>query len=228
MTRRGALASLLEDGYFEVPGVVSAEDCARLRASYDEPLFRKTIRMDRDSYGRGEYKYFRYPLPDLVQQLRVDWYQRLVPAARLWMEHIESDVEIPAKLGGFLQNCHSQGQTEATPLMLSYSAGGSNAPHQDKYGRIAFPFQIVIMLSRPDIDFTGGEFRLIEKRSGLEATTTLLRPGQGTAIAFPNQFRPLVPERLARIEVRHGVGTVISGERMTMGLIFHDARGRRP
>lgn len=228
MTRRDALVSLLDDGYFEVPGVISAEECARLRASYDEPLFRKTIRMNRDSYGHGEYKYFRYPLPERVQRLRQDWYQRLVPAAQLWMEHIESDVEIPATLDGFLQNCHRQGQTEATPLMLSYSAGGSNAPHQDKYGRIAFPFQVVIMLSQPDNDFTGGEFQLIEKHSGLDATTTLLRPSQGTAIVFPNQFRPLLPERLARIEVRHGVSTVVSGERMTMGLIFHDARGRRP
>jgi hypothetical protein len=171
------------------------------------------------------YRYFRYPLPPVVERLREDLYTRLAPVANAWAEALGQDVRYPPELGAFLEICHASGQVRPTPLMLRYRAGDHNALHQDVYGDVAFPLQATVLLSDPGADFEGGEFVLVEQRPRKQSLAHVVPLRRGDAVVFPNSVRPARGTRGAyRTTFRHGVGEVRTGERLTLGLIFHDAR----
>ena len=181
--------------------------------------------MERLGYGRGVYKYFAYPLPVLVAKLRADLYRALAPVADRWAEALGRPERFPPELDDFLARCHANGQTRPTPLLLRYTAGDHNALHQDVYGDVAFPLQATVLLSHPGSGFTGGEFVLVEQRPRKQSVPHVVPLGFGDAVVFPNAARPVRGARGAsRTVFRHGVGEVRSGERLTLGLIFHDAR----
>ncbi len=215
-----------ERGYAALPSLLDAAQCAELRARFDDDdAFRNTVVMERHGYGRGVYRYFRYPLPPLVERLRVDLYARLAPVANAWAEALGDVVRYPATLAAFLAHCHANGQTRPTPLMLRYRAGDHNALHQDVYGDIAFPLQATVLLNEPGPDFTGGEFVLVEQRPRKQSLAHVVPLRRGDAVVFPNSIRPARGARgVFRTTFRHGVGEVRAGERVTLGLIFHDAR----
>ena len=213
-------------GFVVIPALLDDDACAGLRACFDDDgAFRSTIVMERLGYGRGVYRYFRYPLPPLVERLREDLYARLVPVANAWAQALAADVPYPATLAEFLARCHANGQTRPTPLLLRYRAGDHNALHQDVYGDVAFPLQATVLLSDPGSDFTGGEFVLVEQRPRKQSLAHVVPLRRGDAVVFPNSTRPARGTRgFFRTTFRHGVGEVRSGERVTLGLIFHDAR----
>ena len=213
-------------GYAVLPSLLSAAECAELRARFDDDgAFRNTVVMERHGYGRGVYRYFRYPLPPLVERLRDDVYARLAPVANAWAEALGDDARYPATLAAFLTHCRANGQTRPTPLMLRYRAGDHNALHQDVYGDVAFPLQATVLLSDPDLDFAGGEFVLVEQRPRKQSLAHVVPLRCGDAVVFPNSIRPARGARGSfRTTFRHGVGEVRAGERVTLGLIFHDAR----
>jgi hypothetical protein len=216
---------LAECGYAVLPGLLEPTACAALRATFDDPApFRKTVDMAPLGFGRGLYRYFAYPLPARVAALRGELYAALAPVANIWAERLGALERYPADLAGFLAHCAANGQERPTPLLLRYRSGDQNALHQDRYGEVAFPFQATVLLSAPD-EFTGGEFVLVEQRPRRQSLPHVVALGLGDAIVFPNVARP-VPARggWSRTLFRHGVGEVRSGERMTLGLIFHDAR----
>ncbi|MDE3156387.1 MAG: 2OG-Fe(II) oxygenase [Acidobacteriota bacterium] len=212
-------------GYAPVPRVLTEDQCARLRAMYDDDrLFRSTVDMTRYRFGEGEYKYFADPLPGEVQALRVNMYALLVPVANDWMERLGRPHRYPATLDEFRDRCRAHGQTRPTPLLLRYEAGGYNCLHQDLYGDLAFPFQLVVALSRRDVDYTGGEFLLVEQRPRAQSRGEAVTIEQGDGVIFANSDRPVAGARgFHRVTMRHGVSRVRSGERMTLGVIFHDA-----
>ncbi|MDP9107109.1 MAG: 2OG-Fe(II) oxygenase [Candidatus Eremiobacteraeota bacterium] len=209
-----------------LPALLDADQCAELRARFDDDgAFRSTVVMERLGYGRGVYRYFRYPLPPLVEHLRTHLYARLAPVANAWAEALGDGVRYPAKLPDFLARCHANGQQRPTPLMLRYRAGDHNALHQDVYGDVAFPLQATVLLSDPDADFAGGEFVLVEQRPRKQSLAHVVPLRSGDAVVFPNSIRPARGTRgFFRTTFRHGVGEVRTGERVTLGLIFHDAR----
>jgi hypothetical protein len=213
-------------GFTVVPSLLDAGACADLRARFDDDgAFRNTIVMERLGYGRGVYRYFRYPLPPHVERLRDDLYARLAPVANGWAEALGDGVRYPATLAEFLAHCHANGQPRPTPLMLRYRAGDHNALHQDVYGDVAFPLQATVMLSEPGEDFGGGEFVLVEQRPRKQSLAHVVPLRRGDAVVFPNSIRPVLGTRgVFRTTFRHGVGEVRTGERLTLGLIFHDAR----
>jgi hypothetical protein len=213
-------------GYSVVPGVLNAEQRAELRERFDDdPAFRSTVVMERLGYGRGVYRYFANPLPPLVGGLRERLYAQLAPIANAWAKSLGEDERYPATLSEFLERCHGAGQLRPTPLMLRYRAGDHNALHQDIYGDIAFPLQATVMLSEPAVDFEGGEFVLVEQRPRKQSLAHVVSLGAGDAVVFPNAVRPVRGARgYFRTTFRHGVGEVRRGERVTLGLIFHDAR----
>ena len=213
-------------GYALIPSLVDADACAALRARFDDDdAFRGTVVMERHGYGRGVYRYFRYPLPPPVAQLRARLYGELAPVANAWAELLGEDVRYPAALDAFLEHCRENGQTRPTPLMLRYRGGDHNALHQDVYGDIAFPLQATVLLSEPGADFDGGEFVLVEQRPRKQSLAHVVPLGRGDAVVFPNSIRPARGARgYFRTTFRHGVGEVRRGERLTLGLIFHDAR----
>lgn len=215
-----------ERGYAALPSLLDAVQCAELRARFDDDdAFRNTVVMERHGYGRGVYRYFRYPLPSLVERLREDLYARLAPVANAWAEALGDGVRYPATLAEFLAHCHSNGQQRPTPLMLRYRAGDHNALHQDVYGDVAFPLQATVLLSEPGLDFAGGEFVLVEQRPRKQSLAHVVPLRLGDAVVFPNSVRPARGARgYFRTTFRHGVGEVRTGERVTLGLIFHDAR----
>jgi uncharacterized protein len=215
-----------ERGYAGLPALLGADACARLRALFDDDgAFRNTIVMERLGYGRGVYRYFRYPLPDAVQRLREELYERLAPVANAWSHALGHDVRYPATLTAFLKRCHANNQRRPTPLLLRYRAGDHNALHQDVYGDVAFPLQATVLLSEPGPDFAGGEFVLVEQRPRKQSLAHVVPLRRGDAVVFPNSIRPARGARgYVRTTFRHGVGEVRSGERVTLGLIFHDAR----
>ena len=175
-------------------------------------------------FGAGEYKYFANPLPPLVQRLRTETYARLVPVANRWMERLGKPHRYPAALDEFLARCREQGQTRPTPLLLRYEAGGYNCLHQDLYGELAFPLQMVVALSARESDYTGGEFLLVEQRPRAQSRGEAIAIEQGGAVIFANNERPVPSARGdSRVVMRHGVSRVRSGVRMTLGIIFHDA-----
>jgi hypothetical protein len=217
---------LNERGYARSPSLLDAAQCAELRARFDDDgAFRNTVVMERHGYGRGVYRYFRYPLPPLVERLRDELYVRLAPVADAWSEALGHDVRYPATLAAFLERCHANGQQRPTPLMLRYRAGDHNALHQDVYGDVAFPLQATVLLSDPGPDYEGGEFVLVEQRPRKQSLAHVVPLRRGEAVVFPNSIRPARGARgYFRTTFRHGVGEVRAGERLTLGLIFHDAR----
>jgi uncharacterized protein len=212
-------------GYHIVPGVLGAQDCEHLISLYDEPeLFRKTIAMERYRFGKGEYKYFRYPLPQIIEEIREKVYAALVPVANLWMKNLKTSIEYPAELAAFIAKCNEAGQHKPTILMLKYGAGGFNTLHQDLYGDVYFPFQIVLFLNQHGDDFSGGEFVLTEQIPRAQSKAIVLSPPQGSMLIFTTNFRPVEGSRgFYRVNMKHGVSEVHHGKRHTLGIIFHDA-----
>ena len=219
-------AALDDRGYAVTPPLLTVAECALLRALYqEEERFRSKVVMARHRFGEGEYKYFANPLPALAAELRENLYERVAPVANEWCAALREKCIFPARLGSFLEACRQAGQTRPTPLLLCYEAGGYNCLHQDLYGEIAFPLQFTILLSDPTTDFTGGEFLLLETRPRMQSRGSAVALQQGAAILFPTRYRPMRGARgWYRAGVRHGVSRIESGKRMTLGIIFHDAR----
>ncbi|MEO1193560.1 MAG: 2OG-Fe(II) oxygenase [Pseudomonadota bacterium] len=189
-----------------------------------EALFRKTIVMQRHGYGAGCYRYFDYPLPEPIQALRQALYSQLVGLARHWAAQLGLDQVYPDRLDAYLEACHAAGQRRPTPLLLRYGPGDYNRLHQDLYGALAFPLQVVIQLSQPGQDFAGGEFVLVEQRARMQGRPLVLQPAQGEAVIFANSLFPTPGSRgPVRAQLRHGVSPLTAGARTTLGLIFHDA-----
>lgn len=218
--------SLDERGYAVAGPLLSARECAALIARYgDDARFRKRIVMQSHGYGRGEYKYFAYPLPPLIAALRTALYPPLAETANRWQEAMGLKPRFPAKHAQYLQRCREAGQTRPTPLLLRYQTGDYNCLHQDLYGELVFPLQLTILLSDPAKDFTGGEFVLTEQRPRMQSRVEVVRLGRGEAAIFPVRHRPVQGKRgVYRVTMRHGVSALRGGMRFTAGIIFHDAK----
>ena len=222
----GVERSLDACGNAVLPGLLTAAQCAQLADLYpQEERFRKKIVMARHGFGRGEYKYFAYPLPEVVASLRMSLYPPLAGIANRWNAALGIDVRYPDALTDFLQRCHRAGQTRPTPLILQYGEGDYNCLHQDLYGEHVFPLQVAILLSQPDEDFTGGEFVMTDTRSG-QQRAEVVPLSQGDGVVFTVNQRPVVGQRgqTRVVAMRHGVSRIRSGRRHTVGLIFHDSR----
>jgi hypothetical protein len=237
--------SLDAQGFAPLPALLTAAECDELAAVYkDDARFRSRIQMERFRFGVGEYKYFAAPLPPIVQALRTALYARLAPVANRWLTRLKRrDVRLkpdatgegttrgstretyPPTLDAFLAACHKAGQRRPTPLLLSYVDGGYNCLHQDIYGEIAFPLQVVFVLSRHRDDYNGGELLLVEQRPRAQSRGHALTIPQGAGVVFATRERPVAGTRGAyRVVMRHGVSTITSGARMSLGVIFHDAK----
>lgn len=213
-----------ERGFAVLPGLIAPQACQALAGLYEQPVFRSQVHMARHGFGRGEYKYFAYPLPDKVADLRARLYPQLVPIANRWQDRMGLEVRFPAVHEDFLARCHAAGQTRPTPLLLQYGADDYNCLHQDLYGEHVFPLQVAILLSRPEEDFTGGEFVLTEQRPRMQSVPSVVPLQQGDAVIFAVSQRPVSGMRGSyRVTMRHGVSRVRSGRRHTLGIIFHDA-----
>jgi uncharacterized protein len=218
-------AQLDADGWARLGPLLTAAQCAALRDLFDrDGRFRATIDMERHRFGRGTYRYFAAPLPRLVGQLRSGLYARLAPLANAWAAALGDPVGYPPTLTAFLARCRAAGQTRPTPLLLRYGAGDYNCLHQDRYGAVAFPLQVVIPLSAPGRDFEGGELLFVEQRPRSQSRGSALAPAAGEAEVFANAVRPVHGTRgVYRVQLRHGVSTVTGGQRVALGIIFHDA-----
>jgi len=222
-----AFASLWHDGYAVVPKVLEQSAIAALVSGYgDDQEFRSTITMTRHSYGSGEYRYYRYPLPAAIEAMRHHWYAVLAPIANSWNEATRNSERYPEELDTYLARCHEKSQTRPTPLILRYGQGDFNCMHQDIYGASAFPFQMTVLLSRRGADYDGGETILLEQAPRLQAKPIVLTINSGAALIFPNRYRPRKNKagQWVRYNVRHGVATVTLGQRYALGIIFHDAQ----
>jgi hypothetical protein len=220
------IASALDaSGWSTLPALLTASECEAIAALYGpSESFRSHVVMARHGFGRGEYRYFAYPLPGLVQTLRAGLYPRLLPIANGWQGRLGGH-PFPERHEDFLRRCHEAGQTRPTPLLLSYEAGDWNALHQDLYGEHVFPLQVAILLSHPETDFTGGHFLLTEQRPRMQSRAEVVPLGKGDAVIFAVNARPQRGSRGDyRVAMRHGVSTLRSGRRRTLGLIFHDAK----
>jgi hypothetical protein len=208
-----------------IPRLLNEEQCAQLIDGYaGADAFRKRVIMQRHGFGRGEYQYFRYPLPALVQALRTRLYESLVPIANRWSSLLKSTTRYPATLAEYLDECHAAGQAGPTPLLLRYQAGDYNCLHQDLYGEHVFPLQATVLLSAPGSDFEGGEFVLTEQRPRAQSRAEVVPLRRGDAVIFAVNHRPAQGVRgINRVTMRHGVSRLRSGMRYTLGLIFHDA-----
>ena len=206
--------------------ILSADECQALAALYpDDSLFRSRVVMSRHGFGRGEYKYFDYPLPEVVEEIRTAIYSRLAHIANRWNALMGLEVGYPETHSEFLKRCHDAGQLRPTPLLLQYGEGDYNCLHQDLYGEHVFPIQVTILLSEPGTDFTGGEFILTEQRPRMQSRPEVVPLGQGDAVAFAVHHRPVRGKRgRYRVNMRHGVSRLRSGHRHTLGIIFHDAK----
>ena len=212
-------------GYAIVPGLLRPEECRTIAAFYpDESRFRSRILMAQHGFGNGEYRYFSYPLPNLIAAFRTALYARLVSVANGWTDRLGLDERYPDSHAAFLERCHAAGQQRPTPLLLKYVAGDFNRLHQDVYGDLVFPIQVVILLSDPGEDFSGGEFVLTEQRPRMQTQAEVVPLRQGDAVAFAVHSRPVQGSKGAyRVTLRHGVSRIRSGMRYTVGIIFHDA-----
>lgn len=212
-------------GYAILPKLILDEECNSLINLYDQPLgYRKTVVMERYRFGLGEYKYFDYPLPPTIQTLREHLYPELAPIANLWMKVLKIDKLFPNTLKELQQQCHQQNQRKPTPLILRYGKGGFNTLHQDLYGEVYFPFQTVLFLNEPDVDFEGGEFVLTQQTPRAQSKAIVLKPKKGDMLIFATNFRPIKGNKgYYRAHMKHGVSELHSGERHTLGIIFHDA-----
>jgi len=219
-------AHLDAHGWATFPKLLTASECAAIASLYaDDNRFRSHVVMARHGFGRGEYKYFAYPLPDKVSDLRTALYPRLVPVANRWNESMEIAVRFPDAHADFLTRCHNAGQTRPTPLLLQYGEGDFNALHQDLYGEHVFPLQAAILLSEPEQDFTGGEFVLTEQRPRMQSRVEVVPLGRGDGVVWAVRNRPVQGTRgTYRVNLRHGVSRLRSGHRHTVGVIFHDAK----
>jgi uncharacterized protein len=217
---------LWDRGYAHLPPLLTAAECAGLAALYDDDgLFRSRVDMARHRFGEGEYKYFGHPLPPLVQELRVHAYPPLAAVANRWMEALRSPERFPPTHADLQRLCAARGQARPTPLLLRYEAGGYNCLHQDVYGELTFPLQIAAFLSRPGVDYGGGEFVLVEQRPRAQSAAEVVVPAQGELVVFTTRHRPWAGRRgHSRAAVRHGVSRLRWGRRYTLGVIFHDAR----
>jgi hypothetical protein len=220
-----AAEELSSQGAAILEKLLTPEECRAVAALYPEDeRFRKHIVMARHGFGKGEYKYFPYPLPEPIGSLRAALYPRLAPVANEWHERMGIATRYPARHDEFLKLCHAAGQTRPTPLLLQYGPGDYNCLHQDLYGELAFPLQVAILLSEPGADFSGGEFVLTEQRPRMQSRAEVVPLRQGDAVAFAVHHRPVEGARGAyRVNLRHGVSRVRSGRRHTLGIIFHDA-----
>jgi uncharacterized protein len=218
-------AELDAHGAAMIPGLLSAEACAGVASWYDdEALFRSRVVMARHGFGRGEYRYLAYPLPDLVADLRAAAYPPLAEIANRWNATLGEAVRFPTDHADFLARCHAAGQTRPTPLLLRYGPGDYNCLHQDLYGEHVFPLQVAVLLSEPGRDFEGGEFVLTEQRPRMQSRAEVVPLRQGDAVIFPVHHRPVMGGRGPyRVNLRHGVSRLRSGARHTLGVIFHDA-----
>ncbi len=218
-------ASLDELGHAVVPGVLAAAECAAVVDGWtDERAFRKRVVMQQHGFGRGEYRYFDYPLPPRVEALRAALYTRLAPVANRWAAQLRQPAEFPDSLAAYLEKCHAAGQTKPTPLVLRYETGDYNCLHQDLYGAHVFPLQATVLLSEPGADFSGGEFLLVEQRPRAQSRGEVVPLARGDAVIFAVRERPRLGARgYHRVKLRHGVSTVRTGLRYTLGLILHDA-----
>lgn len=218
-------AALDACGWALLPGLLSARQCAALAAAYDDDaLYRSRVVMQRHGFGRGEYRYFDYPLPAMVQTLRESLYRRLAPVATRWNAAFGAHEQYPPALDAFLARCRAAGQSRPTPLLLRYAEGDYNCLHQDVYGDCAFPLQAAILLSQPGRDFDGGEFVLTEQRPRMQSRAQVVPLRQGDAVAFAVRERPQRGARgFYRVNLRHGVSALRAGARHTLGVIFHDA-----
>jgi len=213
------------EGHALLPGLLSPAQCAELAALYPQDhLFRSRVVMARHGFGRGEYRYFAYPLPPLVAVLRGQLYGRLAPLANAWHERMGLEARFPARHADFIARCHAAGQLRPTPLLLKYGAGDYNCLHQDLYGEHVFPLQVVLLLSRPQSDFTGGELVLTEQRPRMQSRPTVVQWEQGDAVVIATRWRPVQGTRGSyRVSLRHGVSRILGGQRHTAGIVFHDA-----
>jgi hypothetical protein len=205
--------------------LLTESECELVASLYDQAaLFRSRVVMARHGYGRGEYQYFAYPLPDLVGTLRRALYPRLIPTANRWNAALRIDVHFPDEHEAFVERCHASGQTRPTPLLLTYSEGDYNCLHQDVYGEHVFPLQVAVLLSDPETEFDGGEFVMTEQRPRMQSRPMVIPLARGDAVVFAVRHRPVVGARgIYRVNLRHGVSQLRSGQRRTLGIIFHDA-----
>jgi hypothetical protein len=219
-------ANLDAYGCATLEGLIGADDCAALIDTYpDDARFRSRVVMSRHGFGRGEYKYFSYPLPGLVASLRTALYPPLAAIANRWNAAMAIDTRYPADHASFLERCRAAGQSRPTPLLLQYAEGDYNCLHQDLYGELAFPLQVAILLAEPGLDFTGGEFVLTEQRPRMQSRAEVVPLRRGDGVVFAVHNRPVQGTRGAyRVNLRHGVSRVRSGHRSTLGIIFHDAK----
>lgn len=217
--------ALWRDGYALTSPLLNAAECVDLASRYrDEAAFRSHVVMSRFGFGRGEYKYFSYPLPELVAELREHFYPRLASIANTWSVEAGDEL-LPEKHTSYLKMCRDAGQRKPTPLLLKYESGDFNCLHQDLYGSIAFPLQMTFFLSRPGVDYEGGEFVLVEQRPRMQSRAIVVPAAQGQAVIFPTRYRLVRGTRgIYRANLRHGVSAVRSGRRFTLGVIFHDAK----
>ena len=221
----GIEGQLDQSGAATTGPLLTPAECASLSALYDEnSAFRSHIIMARHGFGRGEYKYFAAPLPDLVAALRTALYPRLAPIANRWHAAMGLDDRLPLEHAAFLARCHAAGQTRPTPLLLKYGAGDYNCLHQDLYGENVFPLQVAFLLSQPGADFQGGEFVMTEQRPRMQSRAQVVSLTQGEAVIFATRQRPVAGTRgTYRVNLRHGVSRLRTGQRFTLGIIFHDA-----
>ncbi len=219
-------AELDAHGCAVLPRLLEPAECAHLAALYPhDGHFRSHIHMARHGFGQGEYKYFKYPLPDLVSELRTALYRHVAPIANGWNARMKIDTRYPQTHAGYLKICHTAGQQRPTPLLLQYLPGDFNCLHQDLYGELAFPLQATVLLSAPGRDFTGGEFVLTEQRPRMQSRADVVPLQQGDAVLFAVANRPVQGSKgTYRVNLRHGVGRLRSGRRHTLGIIFHDAK----
>jgi hypothetical protein len=222
---RQASEELDAQGFTRIPKLLTEHECDTLRSLYSrDELFRSRVTMARHGFGRGEYQYFRYPLPPLVAELRSSLYECLAPIANHWSERLGAEAPYPDEHEGFLERCHAAGQVRPTPLLLSYGEGDYNCLHQDLYGEHVFPLQVATLLSEPEREFAGGEFVLTEQRPRMQSRPMVVPLRKGDAVVFAVSQRPVAGTRGSyRVTMRHGVSRVHAGTRHTLGIIFHDA-----
>ncbi|WP_296229349.1 2OG-Fe(II) oxygenase [Ralstonia sp. UBA689] len=221
-----AVEDTLNDvGSAVLPSLLTHDACETLAALYPhDNLYRSRVVMERHGFGRGEYKYFAYPLPDVIAHLRTTLYPPLASIANRWNQTMDIDVRFPARHADFLRRSHEAGQLRPTPLILKYGPGDYNCLHQDLYGEHVFPLQVAILLSEPGVDFTGGEFVMTEQRPRMQSRPEVVPLRKGDAVVFAVHHRPVQGTRgVYRVNMRHGVSRLRSGQRHTVGIIFHDA-----
>jgi uncharacterized protein len=220
------LEELDTQGNAKLDRILTADECRSLSDLYEQDdAFRSTVVMQRHGFGRGEYRYFNYPLPNIVASLRTAVYAQLVPLANRWQEAMGVSVRYPEEHKDYLQRCHEAGQNRATPLLLRYRTEDYNCLHQDLYGEQLFPIQLTILLSEPEKDFTGGEFVMTEQRPRMQSRPMVVSLRQGDGVLFAVRHRPVQGSKgVYRVNLRHGVSRIQSGERYALGIIFHDAQ----